>query len=401
MWAPWWSRWAQRPSAPSIRSTRSWRLRERYGFRVHVDAAYGGYFRLIPEALDEPARRAYAAIEPGRLHRRRSRTSTACSPMAAAACSFAIRRWAASTSTTRPIPTSLQRSCIWARSAWSARAPAPQPWLCGPRSSFCRFSLAASLPAAWSQGRAAALELDQRLRHDDAFQPLAAGAPELDIVVWKREGGDFDDCIAVGAGHFFGLCNAKFAPRPCTIAAILVRAAGKALSLESRRACDLPALGADEARARGLAGQHLGKADRSLRGSGEGVERWPNIVLPCLTKENVLIQAGECFVTIFPQLGGKIASIRVKDRELLQAPLAPLARAPDPCHSTPAMPVDGTSACLQVAACTVETAAGPAEIPDHGDLWREWTTGIRVRVRQTSQRSGHLDRTVFLSAAST
>ena len=38
-------------------------LRERYGFRVHVDAAYGGYFRLIPEALDEPARRAFAAID--------------------------------------------------------------------------------------------------------------------------------------------------------------------------------------------------------------------------------------------------------------------------------------------------------------------------------------------------
>ncbi len=37
-------------------------LRKRYGFRVHVDAAYGGYFRLIPEALDEPARRAYAAV---------------------------------------------------------------------------------------------------------------------------------------------------------------------------------------------------------------------------------------------------------------------------------------------------------------------------------------------------
>src|SRR5208337_3068688 len=38
------------------------KLRERYGFRMHVDAAYGGYFRLIPEALDEPARRAYAVI---------------------------------------------------------------------------------------------------------------------------------------------------------------------------------------------------------------------------------------------------------------------------------------------------------------------------------------------------
>ena len=37
-------------------------LRKRYGFRVHVDAAYGGYFRLIPEALDEPARQAYAAV---------------------------------------------------------------------------------------------------------------------------------------------------------------------------------------------------------------------------------------------------------------------------------------------------------------------------------------------------
>ena len=37
-------------------------LRDRYGFRVHVDSAYGGYFCLIPESLDDPARRAYAAI---------------------------------------------------------------------------------------------------------------------------------------------------------------------------------------------------------------------------------------------------------------------------------------------------------------------------------------------------
>jgi len=38
------------------------KLKERYGFRVHVDGAYGGYFGLIAEELDEPARRAYAAI---------------------------------------------------------------------------------------------------------------------------------------------------------------------------------------------------------------------------------------------------------------------------------------------------------------------------------------------------
>jgi hypothetical protein len=34
-------------------------------------------------------------------------------------------------------------------------------------------------------GRAAALELDRRLRGDGRFEPLAAGPPELDIVVWK------------------------------------------------------------------------------------------------------------------------------------------------------------------------------------------------------------------------
>jgi glutamate/tyrosine decarboxylase-like PLP-dependent enzyme len=37
-------------------------LRQKYGFRIHVDSAYGGYFKLIPEALGEPARAAYAAI---------------------------------------------------------------------------------------------------------------------------------------------------------------------------------------------------------------------------------------------------------------------------------------------------------------------------------------------------
>src|SRR5208283_1240353 len=37
-------------------------LKKRYGFRVHADAAYGGYFGLISESLDETARRAYAAM---------------------------------------------------------------------------------------------------------------------------------------------------------------------------------------------------------------------------------------------------------------------------------------------------------------------------------------------------
>src|SRR5580658_653568 len=39
-------------------------LRARYGgFRIHVDAAYGGYFRLIKDDLAEAAQRAYAVTE--------------------------------------------------------------------------------------------------------------------------------------------------------------------------------------------------------------------------------------------------------------------------------------------------------------------------------------------------
>ena len=86
--------------------------------------------------------------------------------------------------------------------------------------------------------------------------------------------------------------------------------------------------------------------------------------------ENVLIRAGECDVTVLPQFGGKIASIRVLGRELLQAPLSPITTR------THTMAFDhgdasGWDECLpSVAACSVKTAAGVAEIPDHGDLWR-------------------------------
>jgi glutamate/tyrosine decarboxylase-like PLP-dependent enzyme len=38
-------------------------LKEKYGFRIHVDAAYGGYFGLIPDSLDEPTQRAFAVID--------------------------------------------------------------------------------------------------------------------------------------------------------------------------------------------------------------------------------------------------------------------------------------------------------------------------------------------------
>jgi len=86
--------------------------------------------------------------------------------------------------------------------------------------------------------------------------------------------------------------------------------------------------------------------------------------------ENVLICAGECTATILPQFGGKIASIRIGERELLQAPLTPIA----PRSRTMSFDegdASGWDECLpSVAACLLETEAGPAEIPDHGDLWR-------------------------------
>jgi galactose mutarotase-like enzyme len=87
-------------------------------------------------------------------------------------------------------------------------------------------------------------------------------------------------------------------------------------------------------------------------------------------EENVLIQAGDCSVTFLPRLGAKIASIRVKGKELMQGPIAPL----EPRTRTLAFDkadASGWDECLpSVSPCTVETAAGPVEVPDHGDLWR-------------------------------
>ena len=62
------------------------------------------------------------------------------------------------------------------------------------------------------RGRAAALELDRRLRADargDArFEPLAAGAPELDIVVWALHSADLPKA-SVAAQRVFDACAAR------------------------------------------------------------------------------------------------------------------------------------------------------------------------------------------------
>jgi galactose mutarotase-like enzyme len=90
-------------------------------------------------------------------------------------------------------------------------------------------------------------------------------------------------------------------------------------------------------------------------------------------EENVLIQAGNCQVTFLPKLGGKIASILVGDHELLQTPLAPYGPRTQTMRFEEG-DASGWDECLpSVADCIVQTAAGPASVPDHGDLWRvEW-----------------------------
>jgi galactose mutarotase-like enzyme len=91
---------------------------------------------------------------------------------------------------------------------------------------------------------------------------------------------------------------------------------------------------------------------------------------PIAESENVLIRAGECLVTVLPRFGGKIASIRVGSHELLQAPLSPIKTRTRTMNFDEA-DASGWDECLpSVAACSVKTAAGAAEIPDHGDLWR-------------------------------
>jgi glutamate/tyrosine decarboxylase-like PLP-dependent enzyme len=164
-------------------------LRERYGFRVHVDGAYGGYFRLIMDDLAAPARCAYAAVSQADSivvdpHKH------GLQPYGCGCVLFrdpAVGRFYKHDSpytyfTSKQlhlgeISLECSRAGAAAVALWATQRLLPPV----PGGEFAR---------GLARGRAAALELDRRLRADAAgrFQPLAAGAPELDIVVWKLNG---------------------------------------------------------------------------------------------------------------------------------------------------------------------------------------------------------------------
>jgi glutamate/tyrosine decarboxylase-like PLP-dependent enzyme len=159
-------------------------LRERYGFRVHVDAAYGGYFRLIPEVLDDPARRAFAAMGEA--------DSIVIDPhkhgLQPYGCGCVLFRdpsvgrfykhdspytyFTSSRLHLGEISLECSRAGAAAVALWATQQLLPLT----PGGEFAR---------GLARGRAAALELCRRLHQDKRFQTPAGGAPELDIVVWK------------------------------------------------------------------------------------------------------------------------------------------------------------------------------------------------------------------------
>ena len=197
-------------------------LRGRYGFRVHVDAAYGGYFGLIPESLDEPARRAFGAIGAADSividpHKH------GLQPYGCGCVLFrdpAVRRFYKHDS-----PYTYFTSKELHLRPSEQKSFAGGPVHLGEISLECSRAGAAAV-ALWAtqkllplvpggefarglaRGRAAALELDRRLRADERFQPLAAGPPQLDMVVWRVKAPSAEHASEL-AQRVFDACAAR------------------------------------------------------------------------------------------------------------------------------------------------------------------------------------------------
>ncbi len=179
-------------------------LKERYGFRVHVDAAYGGYFKLISDALDEPARSAYAVIDQADSividpHKH------GLQPYGCGCVLFrdpAVGRFYKHDSpytyfTSKQLHLGeISLECSRAGAAAVALWATQQLLPLSPAGEFAR---------GLAQGRAAALELARRLCADARSQPLA---PELDIVVWKPQA-ESPDQASRRAQSIFDSCAAE------------------------------------------------------------------------------------------------------------------------------------------------------------------------------------------------
>ena len=182
-------------------------LRDRYGFRVHVDAAYGGYFKLIEDELDLPARRAYQSIG--------SADSIVIDPhkhgLQPYGCGCVLFRdpgvgrfykhdspytyFTSRELHLGEISLECSRAGAAAVALWATQRLLP-------------LTPGGAFAAGLAKGRRAALELDRRLRAGAQFEALAKGGPELDIVVWKVKAGTPQEA-SDRAQSIFSACAAR------------------------------------------------------------------------------------------------------------------------------------------------------------------------------------------------
>jgi tyrosine decarboxylase/aspartate 1-decarboxylase len=180
-------------------------LRAKYGFRVHVDAAYGGYFRLIADHLDEGAREAFLAtdeadslvIDP---HKH------GLQPYGCGCVLFrdpAVGRFYKHNSpytyfTSKElhlgeISLECSRAGAAAVALWATQKLLP-------------LTSDGEFAGGLRSGRRAAVELERRLRRDGRFEAL--GSPQLDIVVWKLKAENSEEASGL-AQKLFDACAAK------------------------------------------------------------------------------------------------------------------------------------------------------------------------------------------------
>jgi glutamate/tyrosine decarboxylase-like PLP-dependent enzyme len=179
-------------------------LRERYGFRVHVDGAYGGYFRLLADQLEEEARQAYLATEQADSlvidpHKHGLQPyGCGCVLFRDPAVGQLYKHDSPYTYFTSKelhlgeISLECSRAGASAVALWATQQLLPLR----PEGEFAK---------GLRSGRAAALELDRRIRGDGRFEALGNGRPELDIVVWKLKAASAEKA-SEGAQNAFTSC---------------------------------------------------------------------------------------------------------------------------------------------------------------------------------------------------
>ena len=170
-------------------------LRQRYGFRIHVDAAYGGYFRLIKDQLGDSARRAFAAMEQA--------DSIVIDPhkhgLQPYGCGCVLfRDPGVGLFYKHDSPYTYFTSCelhLGEISLECSRAGAAAVALWATMQ-LLPLTTDGEFARGLAAGRRAAVELDRRFRADGRFKAPAAGGPELDIVVSVVRGGSAQESSA-------------------------------------------------------------------------------------------------------------------------------------------------------------------------------------------------------------